>query len=280
MKPFGLQASIVTAAKEEPMTVRSPFFIRTTRPEDIPDCVAIDIEAWGADSAAPEAWLRERLQRYTAGNFVAIERATGRIVGTVWTVRMQYDRVTTWFEASGNGTYAGVYDPLGDTIFGVNHSVPPAYRGRKVGMLLATRVAEMAWMFGMRRAVFGCPVPEYHKWQHTFDIHDYVRVQRLGGDLYFRDPGTDLVHFGGRTQPRTEGEGRVDPRTWLVVPSMPADAQVLDGEVAYFMQLRVRGQPCKLFRALPGYFPDPDSCDNGVLIGWENDEHPDAALKE
>ena len=62
------------------------LFIRMARPDDAEECHRIDVEAWGEESAATAEMMRQRIATYRSGNFVAIERDTGVIVGSVWTM--------------------------------------------------------------------------------------------------------------------------------------------------------------------------------------------------
>lgn len=259
------------------MTASSPFFVRTATPRDVRECHEIDVDAWGAASAAPEAMLLKRIERYPAGNFVAIDRATGAIVGSTWSLGISgMHAVSTWEATSGKGTYDGVCDPHSDTLYGINMSVRPGYSGRGVGEHLALRCAEMAWILGKRWALMGCRIPEYHKWQAVFTAEDYIRLLRHSGSLYFVDPMTGMTHVGPKAATLFGTAARVNPRAWPMISAAPQGARTFDGELAYFTSFVVRGQPCRILRLLPGYFPDPESCDYGALISWENDQHPDA----
>lgn len=258
--------------------MKSPFFIRMARLSDVAACRAIDVEAWGEDMAASEEMLRSRIERYPCGNFVAIDRDTGDIVGSAWTLAIADKLVTTWWECSGEGEYRSC-DPHGDIIFGVNLAAKPAHEERGAGAALTVRVAEMAWLLGKRRSVFGARLPQYHLWAPVFAAEDYIRMRkaRSTGSLYFTDVASGRIH-AVRENAIAPGAGfllpRVDPRGWPVVAALPLDASPLDGFLAYFMGIPVRGQPCRIYKLLPEYFADPDSCNYGVLIGWENDQHP------
>jgi GNAT superfamily N-acetyltransferase len=256
--------------------VPSHFFIRMARPDDVDACRKIDVEAWGEESAATAEMLAGRIGTYPFGNYVAIDRANGEIIGTVWTVATDEKPVTTWWEMSGEGAYTGSCNMHGDVLFGINLSVPPAHARKGVGQLLVARVIEAAWIAGRRLAVLGSRIPEYHLWKDRFHVDDYIRLLLGAGRAYYRDPETGVLHEGPTVDQLRAAEGLVDPRTWPLPTTTPAprDLQVFDGELGFFMDVTVGPHRCKLYKALPGYFPDPDSCDYGVLIGWENQDHP------
>ena len=257
------------------MNSQPAFFIRMATPSDAQTCHEIDVEAWGAESAASVEMLLARITRYPLGNFVAIDRATGEIAGSVWTMALDDKPVLSWWETTGQGSYEGTCNPFGDMLLGVNVSIREAYAGCGLGEKLVVRAGETAWLMGKRKAVLGSRIPEYHKWQHLFTAEDYIRLERASGIAYFRDPATGALHQGPAVDAlRASQGGRIDPRAWPLAASEPAASRTLDAELAFFLDMRINGRRCRLFQLLPGYFPDPDSCDNGVLIGWENEDHP------
>lgn len=256
---------------------KSPFFMRMASPDDAQACHDIDVEAWGEDSAASVDMLRSRIDTYPCGNFVAIDRATGEIVGSVWTVATDEKPFSTWMAASGSGTYSGICNRDGDLLIGINVSVRPPYLGRGIGEMLVARAGETAWSLGKRKAVLGARMPEYHAWQDVLSAEDYIRVLRdISGRAYFRNPSSGTLHEGPMVDDlrQVAAGARIDPRTWPLYSADPGELRVLDAELAFFLDIHILGQRCRLYQLLPGYFPDPHSCDNGVLIGWENEEHP------
>lgn len=250
------------------------FFVRMAAPADAEECRAIDVEAWGAESAASVEMLQSRIACYPFGNFVAIDHATGRIAGSVWTMATDEKPITTWWETSGEGAYGPACNPHGDLLIGINVSVRDAYAGAGLGEKLVIRAGESAWIAGKRKAVLGSRIPEYHKWQGVFQADDYIRLLRDSDRAYFRDPRTGVLHEGPLVSDLLSVGGRIDPRTWPVAAEAHPDARILDSELAFFLDIHIAGQSCRLYQLLPGYFPDPESCDNGVLIGWENPQHP------
>lgn len=253
-----------------------PAFLRMARPSDVEACRQVDVEAWGPDAAASAAMLAARIARYPSGNFVALDAAS-RTVGAVWTVATRERPVGTWHEMSGGGTYEGC-DPHGDVLFGANLSVPPAQAGRGIGQQLVRRAVEAAWIAGKRLAILGTRIPDYHGWQAVFSAEDYVRLRVDAGRLYFLDPASGMLHAGPSPESAASGGVRIDPRSWRPSARFADDLKILDRELRFFMGVDVAGERCRTFRTLPDYFPDPDSCDHGVLIGWENPAHPGFGL--
>lgn len=250
------------------------FYIRMARPEDVEACRAIDVELWGDEAAATAEMLQSRIATYPFGNFVAVRRQDEAIIGSVWTVAVPYDKlIATWWDASGEGCYSGVCDPHGDKVMGVNLSARPS-EVESVGRALVTRAGEAAWIAGKRQAVLGSRIPGYHRWSHVLRAEDYARLLRGdGAKVYFRNPATQAIHEGPLFRAlQLHRDGLIDPRSWPVASLTPARLAVFDAELGMFMSISVGGCPCRIYGIMPGYFPDPPSLDNGVLIGWENPE--------
>lgn len=255
------------------------FFIRMAAPADVRECHEIDVEAWGSEAAATEEMLHARIARYPFGNFVAIDRASGRIVGSVWSVATDEREITTWWEASGYGAYERVVSLNGDVAYGVNVSVRPSAAGQGAGELLVSRAVEAGWIAGRRIALLGTRIPHYRKWSQIFAVEDYVHMQRKSdGSLWFLDPTTGSMRSGPSEDGLLGAGKHVDPRAWPDRYRIDHGSKPLDGELGFFLSLTVQGRRCRIYRPLPGYFPDPDSCNYGVLIGWENTEHPKHGL--
>jgi len=263
------------------MERRKSFFIRMALPSDVPECHAIDVEAWGEDAAAPAEMLQARIDAYPCGNFVAIDSNTGTMIGSVWSVSVKDERFTTWMDISGGGTYQGVRDYAGSIVYGVNVSVRAEYAGLGTAQSLIVHGCGVAKGLGKRGAKMGCRIPEYHRWQKVFSSNDYLHVLQDGEYAYYRDPTSRVVMRGPTLTELRSSQSRIDPSQWSVPEIGSGKLAQLDGELAYFMSLTVQGDPCRLYGLMPGYFTDPDSCDNGVLIGWEweSDLYPPGSSK-
>ena len=258
--------------------VEPSFFIRMATPADAQTCHEIDVAAWGEESAATVEMLLARLERWPIGNFVSVDRSTGRILGSVWSVAMDLKSIVTWWEASGEGTYAGICNPYGDVSYGVNVSVRPELSGHGLGEALVSRAVEAAWLAGRRWALLGSRIPHLHEWHDIVSVDDYVRLTVDDDDrVCYQEPDTGIWHVGPFKHDlrASAAGGMVDPRAWTVSAIAPVRPRVFDGELGFFLGIVADGRKCRVYRPLPGYFPDPDSCNYGVLIGWENHEHPD-----
>ncbi len=248
----------------------SSFDIRMARASDASECHEVDVEAWGAESAASITMFEQRIARYPSGNFVAIHRPSGQIAATVWSVATGDGPVRTWDACTGGGTYEGVVDFDGPRAFGVNLAARKAYSGQ-IAKTLTGHCVESAWIAGKREFVFGARISDYHRWRSIFYVNDYVGLRRSSGPdpkVFFLDDQASRIHAGPSLRALESLSVPVQPRDWPVTEGL-LPPQALDRELAFFLSIRVRGVACQSFRLLPGYFPDPSSCDYGVLVGWE-----------
>lgn len=255
------------------------FFIRMVRQSDIPDCRAVDVKAWGEEGAATEEMLISRVKTCPFGNFLAIDRASGEIIGSVWSFPIGEIPVTTWWGVTGEGEYGDALEVFGEVQYGVNVSVEPALLGRGVGEVLVARAIESGWIAGRRWAMLGSRIPEFHKWSDIIEPDDYVCLYLGNGRTYYRNPESGCLHEGPEadTLRASAGDSGLTPKLWPISASEPDKLTALDGELNFFLRISVRGEACKVFKVLPDYFPDPESCDYGALIGWENQDHPDCS---
>jgi predicted N-acetyltransferase YhbS len=252
-------------------TQDSSFNIRLAQPKDIQACREVDVAAWGEESAATESMLFDRIKNEPHGNFVLEDHNTGKILGSVWTVSLAELPSKSWWESTGEGTYNGVCSQNSEIGFGVNLAVHPDYTHQKVGEALAYHGLEAAWKNGKKIFVLGARIPEYHKWHEVFGVEDYLHVHLDDQKkLLFFNQCTQQFHQGPHIEELQGTTRRIDPaKNWPVCKSKPYPTGLLDGELNFFMRLRTRDTPCKVFKAIPDYFPDPESCNFGALIGWE-----------
>jgi hypothetical protein len=140
------------------------------------------------------------------------------------------------------------------------------------------RAVESGWLAGRRWALLGSRIPHLHEWHDIIGVDDYVQLMVDDHDrACWQDHATGAWHIGpAKPDLRAFAAGnRIDPRAWPVSAAAPVRPRVFDGELNFFLGIVVGGRRCRVFRPLPDYFPDPDSCNYGVLIGWDNSEHPE-----
>lgn len=237
----------------------------------------VDVAAWGEDMAATPDMLLSRMQLNPMGNYVAVETESGRIAGSVWTLWVDDRSFATWMEATGDGLYAGSHNPFGDVLFGANISVDRSVATTEaVGPFLLQRIIGLVPATGRRLARMGGRMSGYLNWSQLFAPADYIQLYRARDRVYWHDADSQCWRDGGpffeifklkwQNQPK-----QINPRHWSAC-SAPAEHYPFDPDLRSFTSVMIMGKPLKIVRLLPGYFPDPDSCDNGVLLEWANDK--------
>jgi len=206
--------------------------IRPAGPADLPGILELEKQAWGEDSAAMKEMVLSRIMTFPEGNLVAI--LGGEIVGLLCTLLVKnYDlrnTFRTWYEATDYGQIAGLHDPEGETVYGVNLSVMPSIREHNIGRMLVCH--------GIEHLVVGANRPMT------------VLGGRMNGYAKYlsKNPGTD-------------------PGEYL---QLVVDGKTKDPSINFFTGLEFRGINYRAVRVLPDYFEDPESLDNGVLLVWDN----------
>lgn len=255
------------------------LIFRPARPDMLDELVELDVRVWGEEMAAARHMLERRMEVNPSGNYVAIHRESGQIAGSVWTLWLNEGMsYKTWFEATGEGEYKGVFDPFGEVLFGTNISADRSVTATDaIGPFLLAHVAELVPTMGRKFARMGGRMPGYHRWSKLFTPQDYICLCKSKGWMYFRDPAFGFYYKGplisGLLAAADSAESQIEPGRWPV-NEQPEDAEPLDFELAFFTAVPVRGQPFKIVKLLPDYFQDSLSHDNGVLLEWAN---PDLA---
>lgn len=163
----------------------APFFVRNTRPEDFADIERISRATYPNDAPWSAEHLRAHQEVFPEGQFVVVERATGRVVGTAISLIIRwddYDRLDDYntFTAAG---YLTNHDPTGRTLYGAEVMVDPAYRGHGLGSMLYEARRALVERLGLLRIRAGARLPGYHRYAAEMDARAYVdRV--VAGEIY------------------------------------------------------------------------------------------------
>ena len=166
-----------------------------------------------------------------------------------------------------------IFNPFGEVLFGANISALKV--SEPVGPFLLARVTELVPTMGRKFARLGARMPGFSRWSKIFRPDDYVCLYRSGPHVYLIDPSVGFCRRGPTLAELIAHSDRsgdqVEPyESWDYADEIPADLVPFDFELRFFTSVQIRGRPFRIVRLLPGYFPDPDSLDNGVLLEWVN----------
>lgn len=135
---------------------------------DFHDLVRIQSECFPPPFPSELWWSQEQIASHVAlfpvGALCAIDGQT--IVGSATCNRIQFELEHAghnWSEAADNG-YIRNYNPMGDTLYGIDIGVRPAWRGRGVARALYEARFELVRSLGLKRFLAGSRMSGYHKY--------------------------------------------------------------------------------------------------------------------
>lgn len=145
--------------------------VRRITPGDIEDAVALQRACFPAPFPEELLWNRSHLEchleRFPEGQFVA--ESEGRIVGSASSCLISeenWNEHGSWTDTVG-GPYIENHDPGGSTLYGLDVSVHPAYRGQGVGRALYAARLGLVRELGIRRYGTACRLPGFQDWSFS-----------------------------------------------------------------------------------------------------------------
>jgi len=174
--------------------------IRNTAPEhfsginEIASLIYPEITPWNAEH------LESHLSVFPQGQFVAVEQASGLVVGVCSGVVIDWDNqpdTSSWNSLTAEGMYSN-HDPInGSTLFAADVMVRPGFQGQGIGRRLYKRGRfDLARQLGLSRVVAGSRLRGYHRYVESLSAEEYV-VEVVNGRL--NDPTLSFqLHMGFR----------------------------------------------------------------------------------
>ena len=161
----------------KPGPERVPIVVRQTTVADFPGIIAL---SRGVYPGAP-SWTEEQLashQRiFPEGQFVALHRDTGEIVGMAASLIVlwdDYDLTTSWRDFTARGSFTN-HDPVhGRTLYGAEIMVSPAVQGQGVGGQLYVARQALARRLGLLRIRAGARLRDYHRYADRMSAAEYA----------------------------------------------------------------------------------------------------------
>lgn len=206
---------------EKPQRPRRRVVIRNTTPEhfagigEIASMIYPDISPWNED------YLRSHLDVFPQGQFVAVEQASGLVVGVCSGLVIDWDRqpdTSSWNALTANGYYTN-HDPVnGSTLLAADVMVRPGFHGQGIGRKLYQRGRfDLARQLGLWRVVAGSRLRGYHRYAGKMSAEQYV-IEVVHGRL--NDPTLSFqLHLGFRVTAVIENYFAGDPesRGWAAL---------------------------------------------------------------
>jgi len=126
------------------------------------------------------------IRLFPEGQFMAIDRATGRVVGTTAGFLTRYDQIDPehfrhhkFIEAIAGGWLTN-HNPRGNYYYGADMCVHPDYRGRGIARKFHDARKALCRRLNLRGQVIGGMIPGFVDFKHVMTAHEYVRYVQAG----------------------------------------------------------------------------------------------------
>jgi GNAT superfamily N-acetyltransferase len=127
------------------------------------------------------AQLESHLQVFPEGQFVAVESASGLVVGMAASLILQWDDYevrASWRDFTDSGLFTN-HDPTGTTLYGAEVMVDPSMRRMGIGKKIYAARRDLARRLRLRRIRAGARLRGYHRYAAEMSADEYVlRVVR------------------------------------------------------------------------------------------------------
>jgi GNAT superfamily N-acetyltransferase len=151
--------------------------IRDTRREDFPEIIAISRKVYPHSKPWREDQLASHLRIFPEGQFVAVEKTSGRILGMAASLIIlwdDYELSGSWRDFTDQGMFTN-HDPFrGRTLYGAEVMVVPGVQGRGIGTALYAARQELTRRLGLLRIRATARLRGYHKFSGTMSAEEYV----------------------------------------------------------------------------------------------------------
>lgn len=160
------------------------IFVRNSQVEDFPGIVELSRQVYLASPPWSETQLASHLQVFPEGQFVAIDEASGLVVGVASSLIILWDDYETemsWRDLTEGGTFKN-HDPAhGRTLYGAEVMVNPRFRGKGIGKEFYRKRRELVKSLGLRRIRAGARLAGYYRYAGHISAEEYV-VRVVNGE--------------------------------------------------------------------------------------------------
>lgn len=125
-----------------------------------------------------QLWSREQIETHVrlfpAGSLCA--EADGELVGSCTSLIIQYDPADaahSWSEVTADG-YITTHNPDGDSLYGVDMAVRPAWRGKGIARAMYQARYDLVRRLGLKRFLAAGRMPGYHRHGAELTVEQYA----------------------------------------------------------------------------------------------------------
>ncbi|MDP2318405.1 MAG: GNAT family N-acetyltransferase [Acidobacteriota bacterium] len=190
------------------------FEIVNTRPEHFDGIIALCEAVYQGSAPWSRAQLTSHLEVFPEGQFVAIERGSGRVVGIAASLIVlwdDYEFTYDWRAFTANGYFTNHDPAAGRTLYGAEVMSDPACRGGGIGKALYRARRELVERLGLLRIRAGARLRGYHRYAAAMSAEEYT-LKVVRGEL--SDPTVSFqLAQGFHVMAVVEGYLRHDPES-------------------------------------------------------------------
>lgn len=166
-----------------PSAERVPVVVRQTTPADFPGIIALTQATYPGAPSWTEDQLASHLRIFPEGQFVAVHRDTGGIVGMAASLIVlwdDYDVTASWRDFTARGAFTN-HDPVrGRTLYGAEIMVSPTVQGQGVGSQLYAARQALVRRLGLLRIRAGARLRDYHRFAGRMSAEEYATAVMRG----------------------------------------------------------------------------------------------------
>ncbi len=148
--------------------------VRPLTSDDYPQLVVLQEVGFPGMQPWSQAQFENHLHLFPEGQ-IGVEYE-GRLIGSSSSLVIDFDEygdAHTWADITQRGTIDN-HDPEGDTLYGIEVVVDPAYRGMRIGRRIYNERKALVRRLNLRRMMIGGRLPGYHKVADAMEPQAYV----------------------------------------------------------------------------------------------------------
>lgn len=164
---------------------RSNILVRNTQPRDFPEIIALSKAVYSFPPYWNETLLASHLKVFPEGQFVAIDSASGTLVGMASSLIIRWDDYEfhgSWKDFTDGGRLTN-HDPArGRTLYGAEVMVSPAVQRGGIGSAIYAARRRLAVDLKLPRIRAGARLRGYYRYADRMSAEDYA-IKVIRGEL-------------------------------------------------------------------------------------------------
>jgi predicted amidohydrolase/ribosomal protein S18 acetylase RimI-like enzyme len=161
-------------ANPEKTLVEKQMVLRGLTIEDFDELVALGERCFPGMKPWKMEQIESQLKLFPEGQAVLVY--DGRIVATSSSLVVEFAEYSDWanWKDIADAGYIRNHDPEGDTLYGIEIMVDPAFRGMKLSRRLYDQRKKLVRDLNLARIIIGGRISGYHKVADGMSAHEYV----------------------------------------------------------------------------------------------------------